>query len=231
MAQTLARPVANLIDLLARLPGVGPKTASRLTFYLLREPNGLADALAEALGALEQRARWSASSASTLPKQSPCPICSDAGARPVADLRGRGADGPAGDRAHGRRITASITCCTARCRPSTACIRRSCGSRNWSTGCASTPPREVILATNPSLEGENTAAYIFQQLVERRRAGDAAGARAADGRRPGVRRRGDAVPRVGGPAVDVSTRAASACGLRGPGGAIGGVLKNDEGPI
>jgi len=49
MAQTLARPVAQLIDALARLPGIGPKTASRLTFYLLRDQEGLAAALAEAL--------------------------------------------------------------------------------------------------------------------------------------------------------------------------------------
>ena len=78
MAQTLARPVANLIDLLARLPGVGPKTASRLTFYLLREPNGLADALAEALGALST-GTLECEECFNIAEQSPCPICSDVG--------------------------------------------------------------------------------------------------------------------------------------------------------
>ena len=77
MAQTLARPVANLIDLLARLPGVGPKTASRLTFYLLREPNGLADALAEALAALEHRHRRVRA------------VLQHRGAEPLPDLLGR----------------------------------------------------------------------------------------------------------------------------------------------
>ena len=48
----LPEPIQNLVNALSRLPGVGPKTASRLTFYLLREPNGLAEALAEALAAL-----------------------------------------------------------------------------------------------------------------------------------------------------------------------------------
>ena len=76
MAQTLARPVANLIEILSRLPGIGPKTASRLTFYLLREPNGLALALAEALEALTQ-GRSCASAASTSLRPSPCPICAD----------------------------------------------------------------------------------------------------------------------------------------------------------
>ncbi|MFU8826928.1 MAG: recombination protein RecR, partial [Brevefilum sp.] len=36
--RTLPEPVQNLIDAFARLPGIGPKTASRLTFYLLRAP-------------------------------------------------------------------------------------------------------------------------------------------------------------------------------------------------
>ena len=44
------KAVRHLIDAFNRLPGIGPKTASRLTFYLLREPNGLAEALAAALG-------------------------------------------------------------------------------------------------------------------------------------------------------------------------------------
>jgi recombination protein RecR len=36
--RTIAEPVARLIDEFSRLPGIGPKTASRLTFYLLRVP-------------------------------------------------------------------------------------------------------------------------------------------------------------------------------------------------
>ncbi len=43
------------------------------------------------------------------------------------------------------------------------------------------PVREVILATNPSLEGENTAAYIYQQLTVSGRQRDAPGARPAVG--------------------------------------------------
>lgn len=47
--RTLPEPVQNLIDALSRLPGIGPKTASRLTFYLLRAPEDLAQSLAQAL--------------------------------------------------------------------------------------------------------------------------------------------------------------------------------------
>ena len=76
MAQTLARPVANLIEILSRLPGVGPKTASRLTFYLLREPNGLAIALAEALEALSAGTVL-CERCFNVAEASPCPICAD----------------------------------------------------------------------------------------------------------------------------------------------------------
>ena len=76
MAQTLARPVANLIEILSRLPGVGPKTASRLTFYLLREPNGLAIALAEALAALSAGTVL-CERCFNVAEASPCPICAD----------------------------------------------------------------------------------------------------------------------------------------------------------
>lgn len=42
-------PVAKLIEEFGRLPGIGPKTASRLTFFMLRSPREQAIALAEAI--------------------------------------------------------------------------------------------------------------------------------------------------------------------------------------
>ena len=47
--EPLAPPVARLIDALARLPGIGPKTASRLAFFLLRAPDEMSQTLAQAL--------------------------------------------------------------------------------------------------------------------------------------------------------------------------------------
>lgn len=47
--RTLPEPVQNLIDAFSRLPGIGPKTASRLTFYLLRAPEELSQSLSSAL--------------------------------------------------------------------------------------------------------------------------------------------------------------------------------------
>jgi recombination protein RecR len=45
----LPEPIQNLVNAFSRLPGIGPKTASRLTFYLLRAPEDVSRDLAEAL--------------------------------------------------------------------------------------------------------------------------------------------------------------------------------------
>jgi recombination protein RecR len=72
----LPRPVEQLINELARLPGIGPKTASRLTFYLLRAPNEQADELAAALGALKANTQI-CSICFNITEDDPCPICGD----------------------------------------------------------------------------------------------------------------------------------------------------------
>ena len=53
--RTLPDSVQNLIDAFAKLPGIGPKTASRLAFYLLKAPDEAALGLAEALEQLKQQ--------------------------------------------------------------------------------------------------------------------------------------------------------------------------------
>jgi recombination protein RecR len=82
MVQTLARPVTDLIEEFSRLPGIGPKTASRLTFYLLREPEELALGLAEALQALHAGTVL-CERCFNVAEQSPCPICTDSGRDPA----------------------------------------------------------------------------------------------------------------------------------------------------
>jgi recombination protein RecR len=47
--RALPEPVQNLVDAFSRLPGIGPKTASRLTFYLLRAPEEISKSLSTAL--------------------------------------------------------------------------------------------------------------------------------------------------------------------------------------
>ena len=58
MAATLIEPVARLIESFARLPGIGPKTAQRLTYHLLRAPDAEARTLAGALIAVRDQDIW-----------------------------------------------------------------------------------------------------------------------------------------------------------------------------
>ena len=76
MAKILPRPVEKLINELARLPGIGPKTASRLTFYLLRAPDEQALELAAALEALKATTQI-CSVCFNITENDPCPICHD----------------------------------------------------------------------------------------------------------------------------------------------------------
>ena len=72
----LPQPVQHLIDEFARLPGIGPKSASRLTFYLLRAANEQALDLAEALQDLKQRTQF-CSICFNITEDDPCLICED----------------------------------------------------------------------------------------------------------------------------------------------------------
>ncbi len=162
MAQTLARPVANLIDLLARLPGVGPKTASRLTFYLLREPNGLADALAEALSALST-GTVECDQCFNIAEQSPCPICADAGRdQALICVVEEPMDLLAIERTGSYRGVYHVL--HGALSPIDGVYPEKLRIAELVDRVRDRRPREIILATNPSLEGENTAAYIYQQL-------------------------------------------------------------------
>lgn len=71
-----AQPVSQLIDELSKLPGIGPKTASRLAFHLLKTSRDEAAALAEAILEVKERIRL-CSVCFNVTEQNPCEICSD----------------------------------------------------------------------------------------------------------------------------------------------------------
>jgi recombination protein RecR len=77
MSQAIPAPVTRLIEALSRLPGVGPKTASRLTYFLLRAPDALSAELAEALAQLKTLTNL-CSVCYNITVDDPCPVCSDA---------------------------------------------------------------------------------------------------------------------------------------------------------
>lgn len=68
--------VERLISEFSRLPGIGRKTAQRLTFFLLKEDRRQALSLAEAIVALKDRMRYCSVCFNTT-EQDPCPICRD----------------------------------------------------------------------------------------------------------------------------------------------------------
>jgi recombination protein RecR len=75
--QTTPAPVTRLIDELSELPGIGRKTAARLTFFLLRSRTDLTERLAEALRELKERTRF-CSVCYNITEEDPCPVCADA---------------------------------------------------------------------------------------------------------------------------------------------------------
>jgi recombination protein RecR len=77
-SNSLPRPVQRLIDEFARLPGIGPKTASRLAFYLLRSADEQPNDLAAALQELKTHTQL-CSICFNITEEDPCPICLDEG--------------------------------------------------------------------------------------------------------------------------------------------------------
>ncbi len=76
MSQILAEPIARLIEEFGKLPGVGPKTAQRLTFYLLRRPAEEAHALAQAIVDVKEQIIF-CHVCFNLSATDPCQFCAD----------------------------------------------------------------------------------------------------------------------------------------------------------
>jgi recombination protein RecR len=76
MKNAIPEPVTRLIEALSSLPGIGPKTASRLTYFLLRAPDQISTNLAQALTNIRTMTRF-CSNCGNITVDDPCPICSD----------------------------------------------------------------------------------------------------------------------------------------------------------
>ena len=163
----VVEPVARLIEALSRLPGIGPKTAQRLTYHLLRSPESEVRILAAALVAVKESVVF-CDRCFNISIGPLCPICLDTTrdhqrlcvveeALDVLALERSGAhrgdyhvlhgaispmDGIGPDRLRIRELLDRVAAADAR------------GERF----------AEVILATNPTLEGEATAMYLAERL-------------------------------------------------------------------
>lgn len=72
----IPKPIQALIEAFHKLPGIGPKTAQRLTYYLLHVPQGELDDFAEALSSLKKETVF-CSICKNVSSSDPCFICSD----------------------------------------------------------------------------------------------------------------------------------------------------------
>jgi len=72
----IARGIKRLIEAFEKLPGIGPKTAQRLTYYLLHVPQGQLDEFGEALSGLKKNTK-TCSICFNVAEVDPCPVCTD----------------------------------------------------------------------------------------------------------------------------------------------------------
>jgi recombination protein RecR len=154
--------LAALIEQLVRLPGVGPKTAQRLAFHVLKAPREDAAALAEALVALKDRTRL-CQRCFNLCEAELCGVCSDARrdgsllcvVEEINDLLAIEKT---------REFRGIYHVLGGSLSPLDGRGPEQIRVKELQTRLESSDVREVILATNPNVEGEATALYLLRVL-------------------------------------------------------------------
>jgi len=161
--KVLPQPVQRLINEFARLPGIGPKSASRLTFYLLRSGDDLAIELSKALQDLKEKTRF-CSICFNITEVDPCLICQDdtrdsqllCVVEEPLDLLALERSRVYNGRYHVLHGAISpvegIGPEDLRIEELVERVRK----ENF---------REIVLATNPTLEGESTTLYLKRRLA------------------------------------------------------------------
>ncbi|MGH2465849.1 MAG: recombination mediator RecR [Candidatus Limnocylindrales bacterium] len=167
MSSPVIEPVARLIEAFSRLPGIGPKTAQRLTFHLLRAPDAESRQLAAALIAVRDEVVF-------------CDLCFNISDAPLCPLcRDPGRDGSrlcvveepldvlalerTGEFKGLYHVLHGAISPIDGIGPDRLRIRELLG-RVEEAFDAGSPFQEVILATNPTLEGEATAMFLDERL-------------------------------------------------------------------
>ncbi|HEX2646103.1 MAG TPA: recombination mediator RecR [Candidatus Dormibacteraeota bacterium] len=155
--------IDDLVTELAKLPGIGRKTAQRLTFYLLKQPAESAARLAEAIRNVRERVT-TCGTCGTLTDEDPCAICRDPRRDPsLLCVVEETADVAAIERTG--RFRGRYHVLGGRLAPLEGVGPDALSLDRLMTRVANgAGVREVIVATNPSMEGEVTATYLQQLL-------------------------------------------------------------------
>jgi recombination protein RecR len=155
--------IDELITELARLPGIGRKTAQRLTFHLLQQPPETVARLASALVAVAERVR-PCRECGNLTEDQPCAICADPRRDGTVLCVVEDASAVAlVDRA--TEFKGRYHVLGGRLSPLDGVGPESLRLDRLVNRVRDSGVQEVILATNPSMEGEVTATYIQQLLA------------------------------------------------------------------
>ncbi len=167
MAAAVPSPVERLIEGFARLPGIGPKTASRLTFYLLRVDESEARELSEALlGMIEETAFCSRCYNITGVGEDPCAICGDPDrASDVICVVEEPLDVVALERTGAYRGRYHVL--HGAISPVEGVGPEDLRLAELLERIEDEGVQELILATNPTMEGEATAMYLKRELEDR----------------------------------------------------------------
>jgi recombination protein RecR len=158
----VADPIARLVKELAKLPGIGEKTAQRLAFHILEAGPGYAGDLAAAVTGVVRDVRL-CSGCQTLTDQDPCPICRDPDrdasilcvVESVPDLL-------AVERTHEFRGRYHVL--HGALSPLDGVGPGDLKIRELLVRLTREPAAEVVVATNPDVEGEATALYLVKLL-------------------------------------------------------------------
>jgi recombination protein RecR len=157
-----APPLANLINELTKLPGIGGKSASRLAYYILKRPAGEAESLASAILEVKEKI-FRCPLCNNMTDVDPCAICADPRRDPgVICVVEEAFNIPTIEQT--RDFKGFFHVLLGALSP-----LKGVGPQEIDVGgllrrVQAGGVREVIIATNPNVEGEATALYIAQQL-------------------------------------------------------------------
>ena len=160
----LPAPIQDLIGALERLPGIGPKSASRLAFFILRSPQEMVDQLVSALEKIKSATGTCALCYNiTLAGQELCDVCADPTRKDgticvvedAMDVLALERTGGFMGRYH---VLQGVLSPIEGVGPDDLTVH------SLMSRIRSGEAREIILATNPSMEGDATALYLQQQM-------------------------------------------------------------------